>query len=192
MTEQIERATARLKAVYEILSDDVEAALAYGRSDPSPFAHRSLFRTYFAMIEGLSFNLRNVSLACAEHTPGLLRPEDIALLREQKYSLNKKGIAEGITEFQKVLPTILFSLRTFATVHGTHFVPDTSRHGWKAMQEFVRIRNGLEHPKNTSDLELSDGQLQSAVDAAAWWKSTMSSLLKICEEANDYWSTTES
>ena len=190
MTEQIELATRKLKAVFAILSDDVEAACDYGRSDPSPFAHRTLFRTYFAMIEGLSFNLRNVSLACAEQSPGLLRPEEIALLREQKYSLNSKGIARGVADYQRLLPTILFSLRTYAIVHGTQFEPDTSLNGWKAMQEFVGIRNGLEHPKSAEDLQLSESNIRSAFDAAVWWKTTVLNLFETCEKANSYWSET--
>lgn len=47
-------ALLKLRSVFNILAADVEEALAYGRSTPTDFAKRSLFRTYFVQIEGLT------------------------------------------------------------------------------------------------------------------------------------------
>lgn len=55
------------------------------------------------------------------------------------------------------------------------------------MQEFVQVRNGLEHPKSLADLELDDAQRVSAVEAAKWWKATVLQLFEVCQEADDYW-----
>jgi hypothetical protein len=187
MIIRIEDATQDLKRVYSLLAGDVEAARAYGQADPSPFAHRTLFRTYFALIEGLSYQFRKVALACGERDPRLLSAQEIALLKEEKYSLNKEGEPEATTNFQKVLPNVLFSMHCYAKAHGASFQPDTSNHGWGAMQTFVTLRNGLEHPKSAADLELDESQIRSAAEAAAWWKQTVLQLLEICREADEYW-----
>lgn len=187
MIANIENATADMKAIFAVLASDVESALAHGRSDPTAFAQRTLFRTYFAQIEGLCCQFRRIALACAEQDSKLLTAEEIMLLREQKYSLNKKGVPVPAAEYNKLLPSMLFSMRCYAKVHGKSFEPDTSVNGWKAMQEFVQVRNGLEHPKSLADLELVDDQLASAVEAAKWWKATVLQLFDVCREADDYW-----
>jgi len=159
----------------------------YGKTDPSPFAHRTLFRSYFALVEGLCYQFRKIALACGEYDNRLLTPEEITLLREQKYSLNKKGIPEPTVEYHRLLPSMLFSMRCYAKVHGASFEPDTSVQGWNSMQAFVQIRNGLEHPKSVADLELNDEQLRSAVEAATWWKATVLRLFEVCRESDEYW-----
>lgn len=114
MSEHIITATAELKKVFSILSDDVEEARRYGQNNPSDFAKRTLFRTYFALIEGLSYQFRKVSLTCAESKPNLLTPEEIFLLKEKKCKLNKKGEPDDSPDFQSILPNIIFSMRCYA------------------------------------------------------------------------------
>ena len=187
MTEGIHAASKELKSVFGVLAADVETALALGRLERTDFAERTLLRTYFAQIEGLCFCMRRVSLACADYVPKLLSQGEIAILREKKFTLDKKGEVESAREFSKLLPSILFSLRCFAKVHGAVFQPDTSSAGWCALQEFVKVRNGLEHPKSMADLRLSDEHLEVAMIAAAWWKSTVLSLFQVCDAANTFW-----
>ena len=187
MSECVIAATAELKKVFGILAADVEEARRYGQSNPSAFAHRTLFRTYFALIEGLSFQFRRVALACAEAKPGLLTPEEMSLLKEEKYKLNDKGEPEASPEFQRLLPNVLFSMRCYAKVHGATFQPDTRKHGYGAMREFITLRNGLEHPKSAADLAQTDQQIRQAVEAAKWWKANVLRLLDTCREADDYW-----
>lgn len=114
MSEHIITATAELKKVFRILSDDVEEARRYGQNNPSDFANRTLFRTYFALIEGLSYQFRKVSLTCAEAKPNLLTLEEIFLLKEKKCKLNKKGEPDDSPDFQSILPNIIFSMRCYA------------------------------------------------------------------------------
>ncbi|HTQ39214.1 MAG TPA: hypothetical protein VMJ32_09300 [Pirellulales bacterium] len=148
MTLQIENASRELKKVYNILAEDVEAVRAYGKSNPSPFAHRTLFRTYFALVEGLSYQFRKLALACAEYKPDLFTKEEIILLKEQKFILSNEG--EPVTihaGFQKPLPSILFTMRCCAKAYGASFLPDTNiQIGYTKMKEFITLRNGLTHP----------------------------------------------
>ena len=184
---KVEDATRELKKTYNILVEDVEEIRSYGKGNPSSFAHRTLLRTYFALVEGMTYQLKCVALACAEAMPGLLTMEEMTLLREETYSLNQKGNVETTANYQNTLPNILFDARCYAKVHGTEFNPDTGHHGWEAMKKFVEIRHGLIHPKSSLDLELDEVKLQNAVEAAEWWKRNMLSLFEACSEADDYW-----
>ena len=186
MNAKVVTASVELKKVYSILAEDVEEARTYGQTNPSGFAHRSLFRATFALIEGLSFQFRSVSLACAAAMPQLLTTAEVSLLKEEKYKLDNKGTPKASADFQKLLPNIFFSMRCYAKVHGATFEPDTKNHGYESMQKFVSIRNGLEHPKSASNLENSDEDLRHAMEAVMWWKNEVFRLLQACDEADEY------
>jgi hypothetical protein len=185
MSATIVAATADLKKVYKVLAADIEEARSYGQSNPTGYAHRALFRAAFALIDGLSFQFRAVSLACAEAMPQVLDNSEVSLLREEKYRLSRKGIPETTSEYQQLLPSILFSMRCYAKVHGATFEPELGHHGCESMKKFVAIRNSIEHPKAVSDLEYTDTNLRHAMEAMTWWKRQVLNLLDICREADE-------
>jgi len=180
------QAIEQLKAVYKVLAEDLNEIVAYGKKSPSPFAHRTLVRTHFALMEGLAFQLRQVTLASLQRK-GVLSPEEILLLKEERPALKKNGKVESIDSHQRPLPNLLFSIRCYVKNHGATYEPDTSNSGWAAMREFVQIRNRVTHPKSTEDLDLDDKQLQYVADAASWWKATMLGMFRACEEADRFW-----
>jgi len=185
--KSVEEGTAKLKEVYGILADDVEAARKLGQSDPSPFAHRTLIRTHFALIDGLSYQLRRVALACGLADSTVLTSDEMSLLTERQYKLDDKGLPESSPNYQRFLPSLLFAMRCYAKVHGGSFSADTSVQGYASMKELVKIRNGLEHPKCATGLNLGDEQLKHALQAASWWKQNMLNLFQTCQKADEYW-----
>lgn len=179
-------AVAQLKNVYSILVSDLDEALAYGQSNNSAFAHRTLVRTHFALIEGLSYQLRQVTIASLEGTEVLTRGE-IALLRAECYSLDKKGHPKTRDEFQSFLPNLLFSIRCYLKNHAASYEPDIGHHGWEAMRMATEIRNRITHPKSPACLTLSNDDLRYFTEAAAWWKETILKMFAACAEADEYW-----
>jgi hypothetical protein len=181
-----QEAVDQLKRVWAVVVSDLEEALAYGRQNPSAFAHRTLVRTHFAMIEALTYQLRQITLASLEGT-SQLSPIEIALLREERYFLNGKGHPKRREDFQPFLPNLLFSIRCYLKNHGANFEPDTAHHGWEALRKAVDIRNRLMHPKSEACLSLCEDDLKIFSEAAAWWKKTILGMFSACEEADTYW-----
>ena len=179
-------AVAQLKSVWSVLNADLDAALAYGRQDNTPYAQRALVRAYFALVEGLSYQLRQVTLASLKGTDLLSAPE-IALLREERCSLDNNGRHKVSEHFLPFPQSLLFSIRSYVKNHGAEFEPDTKLPGWSAMRRAIAIRNSVTHPKSDNALSLTDQDLQAFVDAAAWWKATMLGMFAACHEADDYW-----
>lgn len=180
-----DNAVNELKKTFAILSEDVEQIRAYGRNNPTPFAHRTLLRTHFAVVEGITFLLRQVALASEDS--GLFTPAEISVLREETYHLDKKGEVETCQNFHTLLPSILFTMRCYARLHGARFQPDTSNHGWSCMQRYKKLRDRLTHPKSSVDLELSESELSDAMEAAEWFKRTLLKLFTACEDADEYY-----
>lgn len=183
-------AVDQLKKVYRILAEDMDAARELSVKSPSPFSHRTLVRTYFSLVEGLAFQLRQVTLASLEPYPGKLTTAEISLLREERYTLNKKGEPEPGDNYQRVLPNLLFTIQCYLKNHGATFSPVLSDNGWRCMQNSVDIRNRITHPKSVVDLSLSEDDLNSLVEASRWWKKTLFEMFNACDEADKYWTST--
>ena len=179
-------AVAQLKQVFSVLSRDLDEIVAYGKTNPSPFAHRTLVRTHFALMEGLAYQLRQVTLASLAQTDHLTAVE-IALLKEERYALDTKGRPEPRENYQTFLPNLLFTIQCYLKNHGATYQPNTGHHGWEAMRKFVEIRNRITHPKSDALLELTETDLKYVVDAASWWKATMLEMFTACAEADGYW-----
>lgn len=177
-------AVNELKRVFAVLLNDLEEALALGRREPSQFAHRTLFRTYFAYVEGLAFQLRQVSLASLQNT-SLLTEGELALLREERHQLNSRGQPVSRENFQRVLPNLLFSIHCYVKNHGATYQPDTSQHGWEMMKKAVAVRDRLTHPKSAEGLDVTEEDTQVFAEGAAWWKRTLLEMFAACGEADE-------
>jgi len=110
-------AVAQLKQVYSVLARDLDEIVEYGRSNPSPFAHRTLVRTHFALMKGFAYQLRQVTLASQELLSHLSAAE-ICLLKEERYAINSKGHVEPRENYQNFLPSLLFTIQCYLKNHG--------------------------------------------------------------------------
>ncbi len=180
-------AVEQLNSVYRILSADMDAAVAYSAEHSNPFAHRTVVRTLFSLIEGLAFQLRQVTIASLEPHTGSLTLAELVLLREERYNLNTKGEPETSDNFQNFLPNLLFTIRSYGKNHGATFQADTSTHGWQAMRHAVNLRNRITHPKSVANLTLSDQDQKNLIEAAAWWKKTLLEMFDACDRADAEW-----
>ena len=179
-------AVSQLKDVWAILSSDLDAAIQYGRKENTPYAQRPMVRTWFALVEGLSYQLRQVTLATLQGTDFLSTSEP-ALLKEGRYSINSKGCSKTSEQFLPFPQSLLFSIRAYIKNHGARFEADTKLAGWSAMLRSAKVRNRVTHPKSVTALELSEEDLRDVVEAAKWWKATMLGMFAACKEADDYW-----
>lgn len=179
-------AVSQLKNVWAILSSDLDAAIQYGRKDNTPYAQRTMVRTWFALVEGLSYQLRQVTLATLQGTD-FLSTLEIALLKEERHSINDKGYLKTSEQFLPFPQSLLFSIRAYIKNHGAKFEADTQHPGWSAMLRAAKVRNHITHPKSVTALELSEEDLKAVVEAAKWWKATMLGMFSACKEADGYW-----
>lgn len=179
-------ALAELQAVYGALEGDLNLALAYGRADDTPYARRAFVRAHFALVEGLSFHMRQLAVASVGDS-GFLTPAELSLLREEVHQLDRNGRPETAARHLSFPSSLLFSMRCYAKIHGASFEPDTAGAGWEAMRKAVAIRNRMTHPKALASLDLSEEDTHAFVAAANWWKHTLLGLFAACNEADAYW-----
>lgn len=181
----MDRATAisELKLVYRTLSSDLDAAQGGVYQNDNQFSRRTLYRTYFAFVEGLAFQLRQVTVASLADTD-VLSAAELSLLREKKFQLNNKGEPEARDNFQAFLPNLLFCMRCYVKNHGATYQPNVDLSGWEAMKKATAIRDKLMHPKSADGLEVTSDDVLTLGVANDWWNRTLLEMFAVCGEAD--------
>jgi hypothetical protein len=90
------------------------------------------------------------------------------MLREQNADIQDDGKLRITQRFASTKSNLRFALATFNRVLNLNFQPDYTLQGWNALQEIIKARNRLMHPKTASDLEISDKTMKAVFDANAW------------------------
>jgi hypothetical protein len=141
------------------------------------FWYRGLARALLTYIEGLLFVMRKIVVYAEERKEIQLSPGESALVRELDYSLNvsRKRIEER-TRPNRFLENFVLSFKLFPQVLGSRFEVDYSIQGWEKMQNLVKMRNNLTHPKSFLDTLLAPELLNIISDAAAWFFTCMHDL----------------
>jgi hypothetical protein len=149
-----------------VLVGDVVAANNRLESIDTPTHRRELIRTVFAAIEGLHWQLKQDVLRHAEVVTRLSPHEHSALL-EETYSVDPQGSVRTQPRFLP-LPTAIRLVVSIVKRYRPEYVVDFAHPGWANLREAVAIRNRLVHPRELTDLTVSDIEIRQALSAFNW------------------------
>lgn len=161
-----------------VLEDDVARCEALYNANPrDEFLRRTLVRTIFAEIEGLTAAAidwaRYYAHESSVHAGRYTRAEQLILRGSVTARVNDKGIAE--MEREEYLDTkAAFRFALNLTGRGADPLPeiDTSRGGWGAIVSGLKVRNRLMHPKSATDVNVGPEELAEVQRGRAWFVDT--------------------
>lgn len=166
LREQFEK----LDAMQKVLTQDMlECGRLLNDETPTDSAARSFVRTVFAMIEGTTFNLKEMALNLSTHGRGNFSKAELAMLEEVSYDLGDKGEAITQTKFMKLPTNIRFAFDAAARAFGVTYKLEVGDSGWSMFKEALNIRNRITHPKKIDDLKMSEAEVQKVIDTGAWF-----------------------
>jgi hypothetical protein len=140
------------------LIKDVEAACKNCQADRSQFNRRTVVRTMLASLEAMTFGLKQSILKMA---PQSLSPADVALLREETYTLDNKGEVQAQPKFLQLEFNFRYAFNKFAEVFALNMELDCGGKEWRALKEAVKTRNRITHPKSAQACHVSDDDLDN-------------------------------
>ena len=143
------------------------------QSADSQYARRQYVRTVFAMIEGMVFATKQLATGVPGET---MEPAETAMLRGVAYDLDEKGKAVTKTARLALEREVRFALRMYAKSVGLQYELDVSGRGWQALTGAKLVRDRLMHPKRAEDLDVSNAELETAKEAALWFRQEHSDL----------------
>ena len=161
----------------EFLTDlrDRESGGALARNAHETQAVRRLYvRMFITVVESAIATFKQEALSHGKQ----LSDSERSLLREVTYDIDSKGEPTERALHAPFLSSLRFAFKMLVSVRGLAFKPDYSSSGWQAMQDAVRVRNRLTHPKDTTDMTVSDAEMQKVDAAELWFRQTHIALLE--------------
>ena len=165
-----------LRETYNELISDVEAAKKldtdYCHED---FIKRTYTHSFFAMVEGVIFQLKKIALE-ANDEANVFDVYEVELLSEKSGFLANNGVAKQSKAKLQLMPNIIFSLNYAAkALRLTYIVNKDS--GYESMLEAIKIRDRITHPKRKASLIVSDQDMVVLGNANAWFRDNVVRLL---------------
>lgn len=152
----------------------------------SPSWRRLYIRTTFAALEGLAYFLKQHAfnrriIAVYDSFKGAkpnLPIGDLALLQEQSYGLNDRGIPQIHKAKLSTVPNILFALTSFAESVGSPRRLNVAS-GIKILRAASIVRNNITHPKKPEALDVTNEDVVTVQQAFNWVKHELSQIINL-------------
>ena len=148
------------------------------------FWYRTLARSFLSFVEGLLYVMRQLTLDAIERGEIKATAAEQMALAETTYAVNVDGKrVEQRDSTNRLLENVVLTLGFFPPIFGSSARPNYSKHGWRAFQDLVRLRNDITHPKAVRDVLLQPELPNTVRDAADWFLGFMSELFGSADPA---------
>jgi hypothetical protein len=151
---------------FGILSHDVVICWERIEVADTQATRRDLIRTMFAAIEGYVWEYRTYVRSVVEHV-GMISPMMELALTETSYSVNEQGGLERHIRFIS-LTSMIRLVTKLAQEHCPGLEIDFSNAGWSNLKQTIKIRNRITHPRNLSDLEITQNDIAISQAGFFW------------------------
>lgn len=138
----------------------------------------------FALVEGVSYVIRQSAIALHKEGQLPLSPGEWFVLLEKRYSL-RNGKLRDSDAFNGVLDNLHLAFGLFPRAFGVGFNLDTGDHRYRAFRQAIELRNLITHPKHPEDLKLSSEAISSLGVGVKWFSSEGVRMLKACVDTID-------
>ena len=130
---------------------------------------RMFIRVSFATIEALIFVMKQIALA-AHPDPKCptISEAERAFAMEQDFKLTSSGDVERRAAKIPLETNIRFAFRLLAKASNAPTVLDVSGTEWRSLLRAIKVRDRITHPKNISNLTISDEELSDVVIGFKW------------------------
>jgi hypothetical protein len=137
--------------------------------DAKQFYARVAVRSLFALIEGCTFRLKQMTIPMAKGLSVKLLPGEVLYLTERQPGLDDNL---QITERRVNIPlqkNVRFTFHTLAKTCGAPLSLNTSGSGWHAFRKSIKIRDRLMHPKCEGDTVIMENEMMAVSLTSKWF-----------------------
>ena len=179
--KEIKEALHELHETMELLYRDFLAVADFVLKDPSNFWLRIYVRSFFALVEGTTFCIKQVALSAHRHKPCFTEAE-LSLLEEVTYILNERGDAKSRPKNLDTLANVKFAFKAVTKAFSSTPEVKIDDRGWQSFQEALKIRHQITHPKTSSLLKISDmddgkgKKVDTIIEASNWYAIQINAL----------------
>lgn len=178
--QALQVALYELVEIMNILEQDVKKLVESGKDDLADQTwRRSAYRAVFSWIEGVVYQMKQVAV-CTQggfYQAKFSRAE-IAFLQEESYHLDDKGrVKTKYNNFSEIDRNLRFAYVKLVEGLQLSTKLEVGERGWEQLKEAKKIRNCLTHPKNSSELIVTDENMQALSETIKWFNAQISKLV---------------
>jgi hypothetical protein len=172
-----------LNDIIETAAADISMSQKMVKKNHDQFWRRTFVRSLFAGIDGINHHMKHLSILMAKFHEIDLTHAEIAMLREETYTLNEKGIAISLKSKLRTKDNLCFTVKIFARACNSAYEINRNCEEWASFSEAIRVRDRLTHPKSSADLNISDAELKTAQKTFKWYIANMIKIVDIAKTA---------
>ncbi|MEK7719578.1 MAG: hypothetical protein AAB347_08215 [Bacteroidota bacterium] len=136
-------------------------------------SNRTYVRSFFSMIEGITYRTRQILIERHKEKKIDLTPEQIIVLSEIAIDLKDNGSIKKRQKFYDFRRMTLFTYKTYCDLYNKtdnykRFLSDTR---FKDFNESVNMRNRITHPKTVIDVYINGNDILTVMSAGEWFHS---------------------
>lgn len=169
---------SNLSVLFLVLNSDLDQCKENLKPDTTGYWDRMYVRCLYSLIEGLAYRIRHALISAHEAGETMLNPMEYILLSEVRCRIAKNGEIQKIEEFLPFSTGLRFTFKTCCRVLDSIDCEKSafSHNGWNCMQESIKVRDRLTHPKEPFDLIVTGHELEVAQKAEKWFLSLVSEI----------------
>ena len=171
-----ENPDAVCETFFGILTQDVILSMERQERNDTQATRRDLIRTMFAAIEGYVWKYREHVRSVISDIGTIPALTELAL-SETSYTVTENGKLEAQTRFITLTAMIRLVSR-LAEEHCPGLQVDFSQAGWSHLQQAIKIRNRITHPKSTSDLTITPQDIATTNAGFFWLLESITSVME--------------
>lgn len=134
-------------------------------------SNRTYLRSFFSMVEGITYRIRQILLARHQLNNIILKPEQIIVLSEISIELKDNGNIKTRQKFYDLRSMMLFTYKTYCELYKKldiykRFLSDIR---FNDFNESIKMRNRITHPKSGRDVFINGNDILIVMSAGEWF-----------------------
>lgn len=136
-----------------------------------PVTRRLLVRSIFSLVEGVSYALKQSAVRLDRD--GALTPAERYLARDLTFQVDDRGHVVEQRAHIRCMSNVRLAFALHAKAVGISDDTQYDLGGWASLCKSVKVRDRLMHPKSSSDLEVTNGEIRAALKGYAWFDAQL-------------------
>jgi hypothetical protein len=153
------------KEVDTLVKESSRAASGHISSVPA-VERRVIVRSAFAFIEATVYSLKNIVAKSPRMT---LHHKDLMMTSEFTYDLSESGEIKKRRAKLRLAPNVRYAFKLFKQHFGVSYELDVGGQEWQFFLKSIKVRDRITHPKQLSDLSISDNELIEVFVVTDWF-----------------------
>lgn len=174
----------QILSIMEVLEADISPSLDATCAVPpstlemdcaelSGVQRRTLVRAVFALIEGITYRIKQTALELDDVLDRRLTATERMAIEEQAGRIDDSGQVKVRAEYPALVGNVRFAFNMLEKATSSEFELDVGAVGWQAFKSSISVRDRITHPKQASDLEVTATETASLITAHLWFLQSM-------------------